>query len=193
MITIIKFFIGLSLIVINANAYTPARPVNSSQGTIENGANTTDSSKLQLNWFPNGSYTQTVSYRLAGVGSLGINKGAFVRFSESNVNKTTSPTTPPWIALISCDFNSTNVSLEEDILTLARSEGAIAAASAKNSPPLLSALFTTNILAPSFCILAVLCDQRRIPADIWPLFRCILYTKPSKRPADRISASTSRN
>ncbi|KAI0767832.1 hypothetical protein C8Q74DRAFT_1282769 [Fomes fomentarius] len=35
--------------------------------------------------------------------------------------------TTPWIALISCDKNSTNASQEDDIFTLARNRGAVAA------------------------------------------------------------------
>lgn len=33
----------------------------------------------------------------------------------------------PWIAMISCDVNATNASQEEDVFTLARDKGAVAA------------------------------------------------------------------
>jgi len=33
----------------------------------------------------------------------------------------------PWIALVSCDKNATDMSLDEDIFTLARDKGAVAA------------------------------------------------------------------
>lgn len=35
--------------------------------------------------------------------------------------------TTPWIAFVSCDSNTTNSSMENDIFTLARDRGAVAA------------------------------------------------------------------
>ncbi|KAG6911146.1 hypothetical protein DXG01_003886 [Tephrocybe rancida] len=54
-------------------------------------------------------------------------KGALVHFSEAKVSNMTPPTTVPWIAMVSCDFNATNASQEEDVFTLARDKGAVAA------------------------------------------------------------------
>ncbi|KAG6831745.1 hypothetical protein H0H92_007897 [Tricholoma furcatifolium] len=108
-------------------AYIPAQPTNSSQEAIEGGLNVTDISKLYLRWYPNGYYSQNVSYQLAGYGSTGTSEGALVHFSEAKVNNMTPPTTTPWIAMVSCDFNATNMSTEEDIFTLARDKGAVAA------------------------------------------------------------------
>ena len=73
-------------------------------------------------------------------------KGILVRFSEEFANNDTLPSecqflhvtlflklgiaNTPWIALVSCDRNATNASMEEDIFTLARDRGAVAAVSA---------------------------------------------------------------
>lgn len=74
-------------------------------------------------------------------------KGVLVHFSEQNVNQTTpgskfltlssrNPSqsmiqphiaTTPWIAFVSCDFNSTAASQVDDIVDLAHSKGAISA------------------------------------------------------------------
>jgi hypothetical protein len=37
------------------------------------------------------------------------------------------PATTPWIALVACDTNGTSFSLRDDIFTLARDDGAVAA------------------------------------------------------------------
>ncbi|KAG5648465.1 hypothetical protein DXG03_003076 [Asterophora parasitica] len=97
---------------IRAVAYVPAQPTNSSDVAIAGGLNVTDISKLHLRWYSNGQ---------------GISKGALVHFSEAKVNNTTPPTSTPWIAMVSCDFNATNASQEEDVFTLARDKGAVAA------------------------------------------------------------------
>ncbi|KIM69764.1 hypothetical protein SCLCIDRAFT_1208289 [Scleroderma citrinum Foug A] len=104
-----------------AQAYTPAQPTNiSSQGL--GGTNT---NKLTLQWYSNGSDTEFVYYLLAGGATDGLSQGVLVHFSESNSSYGT--TTTPWIAFISCDGNSTNASQELDIFTLARDSGAQAA------------------------------------------------------------------
>ncbi|KAL4073896.1 hypothetical protein J3A83DRAFT_4357810 [Scleroderma citrinum] len=104
-----------------AQAYTPAQPTNvSSQGL-----GGTNSNKLTLQWYPNGSDTEYVYYLLAGGTTNGISQGVLVYFSEDIAGNQT--TTTPWIAFISCDGNSTNASQELDIFTLARDRGAQAA------------------------------------------------------------------
>ncbi|KAG6820730.1 hypothetical protein H0H93_012376 [Arthromyces matolae] len=103
------------------------QPTNSTQEAIDGGLNVTDISKLYLRWYPNGYYSQNISYQLAGYGSQGISEGALVHFSEAKVSNSTPPTTTPWIAMVSCDFNATNASQEEDVFTLARDKGAVAA------------------------------------------------------------------
>lgn len=112
---------------IHVLAYVPAQPTNSSDVAIAGGLNVTDISKLHLRWYSNGSYSQNVSYQLAGAGSTGISKGALVHFSEAQVGNSTPPTSTPWIAMVSCDFNVTNASQDEDVFTLARDKGAVAA------------------------------------------------------------------
>ena len=78
-------------------AYIPALPTNSSQEAIAGGLNVTDISKLEMFWYSQGcvlalqhtslislcpsSYSQFVSYQLAGNGTTGISK--VVSISES--------------------------------------------------------------------------------------------------------------
>jgi len=91
------------------------------------------------------SYAIHVSYQLAGNGSNGLTKGVLVHFSEDMADNLTAPSESlmcdeslkdvlivlsaltPWIALVSCDKNATNASMEEDIFTLARDKGAVSA------------------------------------------------------------------
>ncbi|KXN90579.1 E3 ubiquitin-protein ligase RLIM [Leucoagaricus sp. SymC.cos] len=117
----------LTLLAAYAAAYVPASPTNSTQDAIAGGLNITDISKLRLQWYSNGNYVENVSYQLAGNGSSGISKGILIHFSEESVNGLTPPTSAPWIAMVSCDSNSTNASMEVDIFTLARDKGAVSA------------------------------------------------------------------
>lgn len=98
-----------------AYGYIPAQPSNDTSQ-----ANNT--SRLILQWYPNGSDWEYVSYQLVGADSNGTTKGALVHFTESlAMNQTTST---PWIALVSCDANSTNASQNIDIFTMANNSGA---------------------------------------------------------------------
>ncbi|CAA7261605.1 unnamed protein product [Cyclocybe aegerita] len=115
------------VLAVSVCAYIPALPTNSTSDAIAGGLNVTDISKLHMRWFSNGSYSQDVSYQLAGYGSNGMSKGVLVHFSEEKVSNMTPPTLTPWIALVSCDRNATNSSMEEDIFTLARDKGAVSA------------------------------------------------------------------
>ncbi|KAI0630111.1 hypothetical protein C8Q77DRAFT_1136492 [Trametes polyzona] len=108
-----------------AHAYIPAQGTNETDVAQAAGTNFTDVSKLSLQWYPMSEYSETVSYQLVGAESLGISKGALVHFSEDKLHNDSSGT--PWIALVSCDANSTNASMEDDIFTLARDRGAVAA------------------------------------------------------------------
>lgn len=118
--------LALWLSAITVLAYIPALPTNSTESAIAGGLNVTDVSKLHLQWYSNGSYWENVSYQLAGFESTGISKGALVHFTENKTLRATTTTTP-WIALIACDTNGTTYSLREDIFTLARDSGAVAA------------------------------------------------------------------
>ncbi|KAF8973252.1 RING-7 protein [Flammula alnicola] len=120
----ISIVIGLA---ISAFAYIPASPTNSTSDAIAGGLNVTDISQLHMQWYSNGSYSMHVSYQLAGFNSSGISKGVLVHFSEEKASNITPPTTTPWIALVSCDKNATNASMQEDIFTLARDKGAVSA------------------------------------------------------------------
>ncbi|GLB37429.1 putative RING-like zinc finger [Lyophyllum shimeji] len=123
------FLLGLVLLLgfVHVRAYVPAQPTNSSEKAIAGGLNVTDISKLHLRWYSNGYYSQNVSYQLAGYNSSGISRGALVHFSEAKVSNETPATTTPWIAMVSCDYNATNASQDEDVFTLARDKGAVAA------------------------------------------------------------------
>ncbi|KAF9475532.1 hypothetical protein BDN70DRAFT_813981 [Pholiota conissans] len=110
-----------------ALSYIPASPTNSTQDAIAGGLNVTDISQLYMQWYSNGSYAMHVSYQLAGYNSTGVSKGVLVHFSEERASNFTPPTSTPWIALVSCDKNATNASIDEDIFTLARDMGAVSA------------------------------------------------------------------
>ncbi|KAL1703234.1 hypothetical protein EV121DRAFT_208432 [Schizophyllum commune] len=121
---VLAFLAGL------ANAYIPALATNDMDKAIAGGLNVTDQSKLHVQWYQNGcvaSYWETVSYQLRGSDSVGISKGALVHFSEEQANNDTAPTLTPWIAMVSCDRNASNMSMEIDIFTLARDKGAVGA------------------------------------------------------------------
>ncbi|KIJ67796.1 hypothetical protein HYDPIDRAFT_107293 [Hydnomerulius pinastri MD-312] len=116
-------FVGVLVLCVllrpgSVHGYIPAQPSNS---TIQ-GSNGTNASRLHLQWYTNGSDWEFVSYQLVGADSNGITQGALVHFSEDYAGNET--TTTPWIALVSCDGNSTNMSEEDDIFTMARDRGA---------------------------------------------------------------------
>lgn len=104
-----------------ALAYIPAQPVN---GT--NPSEGTETNRLTLQWYSNGSDTEFVYYLLAGANSDGLSQGPLLHFSEDIAGYGTITTTP-WIAFVSCDTNSTNATQELDIFTLAQERGAQAA------------------------------------------------------------------
>ncbi|KAM6502262.1 hypothetical protein JOM56_002239 [Amanita muscaria] len=108
----------------SARAYIPAQPTNSSEAAVNGGLNITDISKLHLQWYANGSYLDNVSYQLAGAESNGLSRGVLVHFSEASTSEDTPPTDTPWIAMVSCDANATNASMQVDVFTLARDKGA---------------------------------------------------------------------
>ncbi|KAF8757228.1 RING-like zinc finger [Rhizoctonia solani] len=102
--------------------YIPAEGTNDTQQL-----NLADASSLKL---ASPIYTEEVSYQLARTGSSGFQlpAGAFVHFDESSLSDPDNSYTPtPWIAMISCDKNSTNASNDTDIFTSARDRGAVAA------------------------------------------------------------------
>ncbi|KAI0246430.1 hypothetical protein BJV78DRAFT_1135186 [Lactifluus subvellereus] len=131
--------IGLLAVLFPVRAYIPAIPTNDTNVAIADGLNVTDISRVYLQWYND---SQTVSYQLVGGHSNGISKvgpsslgsyagtskGALVRFSEENAKNTTNDsTTTPWIALVSCDANTTHASQDIDIFTLASERGAAGA------------------------------------------------------------------
>ncbi|KAL5507337.1 hypothetical protein ACEPAH_6793 [Sanghuangporus vaninii] len=121
---ILNLVLVFGWLVLRTLAYIPALPTNDS-AEVQAGVNESDTSMLKLQWFPNASFSQTVSYQLVGAESSGINKGALIHFSEQNTTNET--TTTPWIAFVSCDSNGTEFSMEDDVFTLARDRGAVAA------------------------------------------------------------------
>ncbi|KAJ7579214.1 hypothetical protein C8J56DRAFT_965107 [Mycena floridula] len=117
-----------SALVPRVHGYVPAQGTNSTSLAIASGLNVSDVSTLYLHWHLNGSYQEHVSYQLVGGdNSSGISQGAIVHFSEAKANESTPGSLTPWIALISCDTNATDASQDEDIFTLARNKGAVAA------------------------------------------------------------------
>ncbi|KAF9227339.1 hypothetical protein BS17DRAFT_694766 [Gyrodon lividus] len=100
------------------HGYVPAQPSNvTTQGT-----NFVNASKLHLQWYTNGSDWEFVSYQVVGAHSNGRSEGILVHFSEDYAGNET--TTTPWIALVSCDANSTNASQEDDTFSMAKARGA---------------------------------------------------------------------
>ncbi|KAF8164821.1 hypothetical protein B0H34DRAFT_213711 [Crassisporium funariophilum] len=122
-----QFPVVATVIILAAavSAYIPAFPTNSTP--IAGGVNVTDVANLTLSWFTDGFYMDEATYQLAGKGSKGLSEGALVHFSESTADKSTAPTSAPWIAFISCDGNSSRSSMEDDIFTLAHAKGAVSA------------------------------------------------------------------
>ncbi|KAI9067434.1 hypothetical protein FKP32DRAFT_1620782 [Trametes sanguinea] len=133
----------LQAFVASVHAYIPAQPTNQTNVAQAAGLNFSDVSSISLLWYPKGFYDETVSYQLVGALSTGISKvrystgdlsssilrcrltfGALVHFSEDKIPN--GSTTTPWIALVSCDSNSTNASQQDDIFTLAQERGAVA-------------------------------------------------------------------
>ncbi|KAF9241600.1 hypothetical protein BU15DRAFT_44671 [Melanogaster broomeanus] len=100
------------------HGYIPAQPSNISVQEIA----TANASRLHTQWYPDGSDWQFVSHQLVSLGGNGISQGILVHFSEDYATNET--TTTPWIALVSCDANSTNASQEDDIFTMAKVRGA---------------------------------------------------------------------
>jgi len=125
-LTISQWFLSTLLVTvfrssrIGVNAYIPAFPTNASFDPV----NETSPSRLRLKWF-GGLSVQNVSYALASANSSGTDQGAIVHFSENMLTNDT--TTTPWIALVACDANATDASDTDDIFTLARDRGAVAA------------------------------------------------------------------
>lgn len=75
---IVAALVFLAALPTPARAYIPAQGTNQTNVAQAAGINFTDVSRLSLQWFPMGSYSETVSYQLVGADSLGISK---VRFS----------------------------------------------------------------------------------------------------------------
>ncbi|CEL60770.1 hypothetical protein RSOLAG1IB_04009 [Rhizoctonia solani AG-1 IB] len=117
--------------------YIPAEGTNDTQQL-----NLADASSFKL---ARPIYTEEVSYQLARTDSTGFQLGALVHFDESSLNDPDNSYTPtPWIAMISCDKNSTNASNETDIFTSARDRGAVAALlySTKSQACLINPLYS---------------------------------------------------
>ncbi|OCH95110.1 hypothetical protein OBBRIDRAFT_768211 [Obba rivulosa] len=123
-------------LIAGVDAYIPAVPTNNTSAAQQSGQNASDGSTLNLQWYPYSQSSDPVSYQLVGANSNGVNKvcsvfgvicskGALVHFSETNLTNDTTIT--PWIALVACDTNATDASMDVDIFTLAKYRGAVAA------------------------------------------------------------------
>lgn len=66
--------LAVLLLAAPARAYVPAQPTNNTDVAQAAGQNFTDNSKLGLQWFSGGSYSEQISYQLVGAESTGINK-----------------------------------------------------------------------------------------------------------------------
>ncbi|KAH8118614.1 hypothetical protein DFH11DRAFT_1874733 [Phellopilus nigrolimitatus] len=63
-------------------AYIPAQATNDT-AAVQAGVNQSDTSTLKLQWFPNASLTETVSYQLVGADTTGINKLLYSEWSDA--------------------------------------------------------------------------------------------------------------
>ncbi|KAH9903111.1 hypothetical protein C8Q73DRAFT_661961 [Cubamyces lactineus] len=126
-----------------SRAYVPAHATDSEYDAVAAGQNFRDPSRLVLSWWPDEPGTpEQVSHQISGRNSTGVNRGAFVHFSEDNLLNGT--TTAPWVAWISCDeSNTTSPYPDTDIFTLAYERGA-------NAVVLYSLESLTCYLAPDY-------------------------------------------
>ncbi|KAK7040175.1 hypothetical protein VNI00_009981 [Paramarasmius palmivorus] len=124
----------------NAQAYIPAYPTNDTQAATAAGIDFDEESVLHVQWFQEGMLLVPVSYQIPGQGSVGHTEGAFVHFIDSPGADATST---PWVALVSCDSNTTDTSLEQDVFSHAHSKGAVGVV-------LYSLYSTTCIISPDY-------------------------------------------
>ncbi|KAG0141165.1 hypothetical protein CROQUDRAFT_718293 [Cronartium quercuum f. sp. fusiforme G11] len=120
----LTIIITLSILILNASSYIPAIPTNE---TIDNQPTNDTNWFIQLNWHPIGIFSDGVTRQLkADHLSQSLHQGVLLHFSELNATNQ-SPVDVPWIAMISCDSNTSSYSMIDDIFTLARDHGAAAA------------------------------------------------------------------
>ncbi|CED83911.1 Predicted E3 ubiquitin ligase [Phaffia rhodozyma] len=114
-----------------ARGYIPAFALNNTAALSRN-----DSSMLDFIWVQ-GTYNAYISLQLTADANTsdyfpnefangGLDRGALVHFSE-DLAQTNDSSNTPWIAFVSCDSNITDMSMENDIFSLARDRGAMAA------------------------------------------------------------------
>ncbi|KDE09472.1 hypothetical protein MVLG_00374 [Microbotryum lychnidis-dioicae p1A1 Lamole] len=118
---------------VSVHAFIPAQPVNDTSSFNQ-------SQDLITVAFYNGVYQAPISRQLTAeafddqgnytdiptiVSWTRFSKGVLVHFDEADRNQ--GPSNVPWIAMINCDTNGTSYSLEDDIFTLTRDQGAQAA------------------------------------------------------------------
>ncbi|KAI0067161.1 hypothetical protein BV25DRAFT_1819445 [Artomyces pyxidatus] len=125
--TVLFAWLAIASTLCAVHGYIPAIATNDTNAAIASGLNITDTSRLYLQWYYLGYYSQPVSYQLVKSNSTGVSKGALVHFTEDVAGNESDITTTPWIALVSCDANSTHASQEFDIFTLASDRGAVGA------------------------------------------------------------------
>lgn len=65
---------ALALSALQVSGYIPAIPTNDTAAAQGIPINLTDSSTLTLTWNPMGSYTETVSYQVAGTNTTGLSQ-----------------------------------------------------------------------------------------------------------------------
>ncbi|TDL26406.1 hypothetical protein BD410DRAFT_783457 [Rickenella mellea] len=110
----ISSLLACALVIPYAHGFIPATPTNVT--SVFQGAN---NATVLLEWYPSGSFTTDIFLLY---GRPEITSGALVRFSDSDSSK--SSTATPWIAFISCDFNTTESSSQKDVFSLAVGLGA---------------------------------------------------------------------
>lgn len=73
-VTIATLVLAGLLLPAPARAYIPAQATNETGVAQAAGQNFSDVSKLSLQWYPMGSYSERISYQLVGADSTGISK-----------------------------------------------------------------------------------------------------------------------
>ncbi|KAI5479204.1 hypothetical protein MNV49_003898 [Pseudohyphozyma bogoriensis] len=146
-----KFLSSFSVLAVVSlvSGYIPAAPSNDTSSLVDS------DDLIHLAWEPNGVFSAVLSRQLTAnqtvvddyQGLINTSTlGVLVHFSEAETSQ--PPSLVPWIAMISCDSNGTSYSMEDDIFTLARDRGALAALLYSNVSA--GCIMNADYLSPSF-------------------------------------------
>ncbi|KAL1741006.1 hypothetical protein HDZ31DRAFT_67355 [Schizophyllum fasciatum] len=125
--TLLPSLLVLCRVFALVSAYIPATATDDLDAAGASGLDVSeDGSTIVVRWGVDGSLILPISYYLAVKNSPIVSQGAFVDLSEDNLTSDSPATRTPWVAFVSCDANSSSMSTDTDIFTLAKSKGAVA-------------------------------------------------------------------